>query len=80
VTEEVASTLGNLCFALDVYGTGVRATTDAEAEALMDALLADPTELHARIQVIGNNDDAVMVIRLKTTRAENLVVRSTSNM
>ena len=49
--EEVASTLGYLCFALDVYGTGVRATDDAEAGLLMDALLADPAELHARIQV-----------------------------
>mmetsp|Transcript_29276 Transcript_29276/g.49358 ORF Transcript_29276/g.49358 Transcript_29276/m.49358 type:complete len:278 (-) Transcript_29276:328-1161(-) len=48
--EEVASTLGYLCFALDVYGTGVRATDDAEAGLLMDALLADPAELHARIQ------------------------------
>ena len=47
--EEMASKMNYAAFALDVYGTGVRATNDAEAEALMDALLADPAELHKRI-------------------------------
>lgn len=47
--EEMASTMGYVAFALDVYGTGVRATSDDEAEALMDALLEDPEELRSRI-------------------------------
>jgi dienelactone hydrolase len=47
--EEMAATMGYVAFALDVYGTGVRAANDAEAEALMDALLADPSELRKRI-------------------------------
>ena len=47
--EEMASTMGFIAFAIDVYGTGIRATNDAEAQALMDELLADPTELRKRI-------------------------------
>jgi dienelactone hydrolase len=47
--EEAAATLGWPCFALDVYGTGVRPATDAEAEGNMTALTEDPTELHARL-------------------------------
>jgi dienelactone hydrolase len=48
--EELAATLKWPCFALDVYGTGVRPSTDAEAAATMDELTSNPTELHARIQ------------------------------
>ena len=48
--EEVSATLAWPCFALDVYGTGVRPTNDAEAESNMTALTSDPAELHKRIQ------------------------------
>lgn len=48
--EQVAATLGWPCFALDVYGTGVRPTNDDDAEGNMTALTADPDELHARIK------------------------------
>ena len=48
--EEMASKMKFVAFALDVYGTGVRATDDTQAEALMDALLEDPAELRKRIE------------------------------
>jgi len=53
--EELAATLQWPCFALDVYGTGVRASNDAEAAALMAAATADPATFHANIQVTCQN-------------------------
>ena len=59
-----------VAFALDVYGTGVRAANDTQAEAFMDALLDDPAELRKRI--MGGWD------QLKTFNADDSIMMNTS--
>lgn len=47
---QVASKLGFVAFALDVYGTGVRPTTQAAAKIEMNKVLSNLTDFHRRVE------------------------------
>jgi len=68
---QIASKLGFVAFALDVYGTGIRPTNETAARAEMDKVLSNLTDFHNRI-------DCGMKHLLATTSPNGCTVNASS--